>query len=377
MTMKIIFVVSDLNKENGGKAHAALAYMKALRQFDVDIVIICTKIDFDFKRKIIEDLGICPNSIYNISKLNITSLSFIKGLLSIIIKKNNKYHFHGVFDWLAFILPILISGDYFISPHGMLNAYGYSGSRKKKLFYNLVLRKFFRKSSGVVFTSEKEQKETILNIGVQRRECIVPIPVIFNSKIVRLNSGKSNLLQFGSLRAAGKIHVGTIGRIETVKNIENLLFAVAETKSVILSIAGDGDPRYLARLRQIALKLNIEDRVVWHGLIDEDYKIQLLFNLDLYVQASWSESFGLAALEAAMVGVPVLCSTGVAVSTDLHSIGACTVCDPSVEGIRAGLDNLCRSGDFQEENRQSLSQKVGQKFCANTVGSLLVALYKD
>lgn len=375
--MKIIFVVSEFNKENGGKARAALAYMKSLRKFDVDISIICTKIDLNFKREIIEDLGIHPNSIYNISQVNLASISFIKRLISIIIDKNNKYHFHGVFDWLSFIFPLLIFGDYFISPHGMLNAYGYSGNRKKKLFYNFVLRKFFRNSSGVVFTSEKERKETILNIGEQHKDCVVPIPVIFNSKVAHLNGGESKLLQFCSLRTAGKIHVGTIGRIERVKNLENLLFAVAETESVILSIAGDGDPRYLTLLKQIALELNIQDRVVWHGLIDEHYKIQLLLNLDVYVQASWSESFGLAALEAAIVGVPVLCSTGVAVSTDLHSIGACTLCDPSVEGIREGLDNLYRSGAPDEVARLSLSQKVGQKFCANTVGRLLVAFYKD
>jgi len=102
--------------------------------------------------------------------------------------------------------------------------------------------------------------------------------------------------------------IGTIGYLTWVKGVDTLLRALPlvakQVPDLQCKIAGDGPDRLA--LQELALMMGVEDRVQWLGEVaDAD---AFYTSLQLYVQSSKSESFGMAPLEAMSAGVPVVVS---------------------------------------------------------------------
>lgn len=97
-----------------------------------------------------------------------------------------------------------------------------------------------------------------------------------------------------------------VGRLEKVKNVETLIkaFAALENKNSQLSIVGDGRER--ATLENLVIELQLTNQVIFEGFQSEP--APFLCKADLYVLPSFSEGFGIAAVEAMFQKVPVLCS---------------------------------------------------------------------
>lgn len=97
-----------------------------------------------------------------------------------------------------------------------------------------------------------------------------------------------------------------VGRLEKVKNVETLLkaFSKMQNKAVRLDIVGDGREREF--LERMAIDLNIRERVSFKGFQKEP--AQFIARADLFVLPSYSEGFGIAAVEAMFQKVAVLCS---------------------------------------------------------------------
>ena len=96
--------------------------------------------------------------------------------------------------------------------------------------------------------------------------------------------------------------VGTLGRISSVKGIPTLLKAVAKVSAkypdIKCVIAGEGS--MLQDCQDLAEILKISDRCEWLGKVND--ASELLNKIQIYVQPSTSESFGLAAGEAMLSG---------------------------------------------------------------------------
>ena len=97
-----------------------------------------------------------------------------------------------------------------------------------------------------------------------------------------------------------------IGRLEKVKNVETLLKAFAKTKFTEMKLIVVGDGRERVNLELLAEELNIAKDVSFAGFQKEP--AEFLAIADLFVLPSYSEGFGIAAVEAMFQQVPVLCS---------------------------------------------------------------------
>lgn len=97
-----------------------------------------------------------------------------------------------------------------------------------------------------------------------------------------------------------------LGRLEKVKNVATLIaaFSRIENSKAKLIIVGDGRER--ANLEQQTKEFAIEHRVEFVGFSNEPSRY--LSSADLFVLPSFSEGFGIAAVEAMFLKVPVLCS---------------------------------------------------------------------
>ena len=102
-----------------------------------------------------------------------------------------------------------------------------------------------------------------------------------------------------------------LGRLHPIKGIENLLQAMTTMMNgVTLSLCGEGEADYRARLKSLAAELNLNGRVTFHGRVEGEAKERQFAEADLCVVPSFTESFGNVVAESLIRGVPVIASKG-------------------------------------------------------------------
>lgn len=98
--------------------------------------------------------------------------------------------------------------------------------------------------------------------------------------------------------------IGTIGSLLPVKNIDLLIRALYLMPDVSLAILGSGPDKN--KLLDLVKRLKLQNRVAFLGSMDDPYPY--LASLELYLQPSSSESFGLSVLQAMQIGLVSLVS---------------------------------------------------------------------
>lgn len=110
--------------------------------------------------------------------------------------------------------------------------------------------------------------------------------------------------------------VGLVGRLDPMKGQDLLVKALAQAKKTHPNIYGvmvgsetpGLDGRYLKELQEGIRQLHLEDSI--RVLPARKEVPEVMAALDLFVMPSWSEAFGLVALEAMVMGVPCLLGRG-------------------------------------------------------------------
>lgn len=100
--------------------------------------------------------------------------------------------------------------------------------------------------------------------------------------------------------------IGSIGRLHPVKNYAELILALPklQTTNYQLLIYGEGSER--SKLETLISQLKLEGKVKLFGNIEQAR--EQLSQLDIYVQPSLSEGFGITVVEAMLAGKPVIVS---------------------------------------------------------------------
>jgi D-inositol-3-phosphate glycosyltransferase len=105
------------------------------------------------------------------------------------------------------------------------------------------------------------------------------------------------------------------GRVQPLKDQELGIRILSELTMVapspLLVIAGEAtDPAYRARLEQAAIVHNAESDVRFVGALDREVLADLFAAAECTLVTSYSETFGLVALESAASGTPVIAYRG-------------------------------------------------------------------
>jgi glycosyltransferase involved in cell wall biosynthesis len=148
-------------------------------------------------------------------------------------------------------------------------------------------------------TSEQERVET--------RQRIIHASVVVISNGIELPELKGNQPH----RTDAGMRLLFLGRLHPKKGIENLLQAMATmTNGVTLSICGEGEADYQARLKSLAAELDLNKRVTFHGRVEGAAKEKQFAEADLCVVPSFTENFCNVIAESLARGVPVVASKG-------------------------------------------------------------------
>lgn len=143
--------------------------------------------------------------------------------------------------------------------------------------------------------------------------------------------------------------IGCMGRLSKLKGIEYLLESARILRErgtrVVIQIAGDGEES--TGLRKKALELGISDHVKFLGTVDADELGRFFREIDIYVQPSLTESFGLAIVEAMSARLPVVATNvgGVPEVVEDGKTGI-LVQERNAEALARALDRLLKDPDL-------------------------------
>lgn len=176
--------------------------------------------------------------------------------------------------------------------------------------------------------------------------------------------------------ADNKPYLLTVGAIERRKNIETIIqiLPLLQDQTMQLRMMGGiRDQQYFAELMQLIDRLNLKDRVVYQGFVDEDALIANYQQAALFITASKDEGFNIPPLESMACGVTVVCSS-IPVHLELFE-GAAIFFNPnSVNDLHRKVEATLAEQSIQTTLSENGYDKVKQFTWDNTAQNVANAL---
>jgi glycosyltransferase involved in cell wall biosynthesis len=151
-------------------------------------------------------------------------------------------------------------------------------------------------------------------------------PPLFNSRLKKITSIKLDS------KDSPVISIGTISRLERWKKLEDLILVSKLMKDngfrMRVTIAGGASKAsigYKEELIELAHKINVINDCVFLGEID--FVEEVLNSLDVFINTSPQEPFGLNLVEAAFMKVPIIATKFCGAGQKFHEIDACSLYD--------------------------------------------------
>lgn len=170
-------------------------------------------------------------------------------------------------------------------------------------------------SDAVTAVSESLKRDTYSHFATNREIHVIP-----NFIVPGAEPGSASLeIRRKYAHDSEKIlcHVSNFRKVKRVEDVIKVFALVNKKIKAKLILAGDGPERY--NLERLCRELNLCDKVIFLGKVSDTAHV--LEISDLFLLPSETESFGLAALEAMAVGVPVISSnTGGIPEVNVHGV---------------------------------------------------------
>ncbi|WP_045423769.1 glycosyltransferase [Vibrio jasicida] len=278
MTTKILHIINDLSKNGGAQKFLVDLVMEHGPEYEIKVLVLCD--DNDYLDQLSAQGVVC----FNWQALSLKE------------------------RWSVLRWPDLVHGHLYPSIYLALLAFGKKRIQTEHCSYNrrrdYPLFKFleyilYRGHDLTVSISEKVQEELVKFMPHYQHK----YRVVHNG--VDLERFPMKVKTESQLAQKSVINIGMVGRLHEHKDHETLIRSVALLPhNYELHLAGDGAKRH--ELESLCQQLNIVERVHFHGVVSDIPAF--LSNMDVYVQSSHIEGFGLAAVEAMAAGLPVLSS---------------------------------------------------------------------
>ncbi len=238
----------------------------------------------------------------------------------------------------------------------------------KDPFFKPVITYSINKSDAVTAVSESLKQDTLTNFGIKNDIQVIPNFIAPEEH--------DFLIKKESYAPDGELLISHVSNFRKVKRIEDVvkIFALIKEKiNARLILIGDGPER--AKIELLCRELGTCSSTSFLGNINNAREIVSIS--DLFLLPSETESFGLAALEAMSVGVPVISSnTGglPEVNIDGYSGYLCDVGDTESMAQRA-IELLSDADKLTQFKKQAKQQS--RLFDQNEIVDQYVNLYES
>ena len=285
-------------------------------------------------------------------------------------------HLHSVFLWptsAAARIACVTGVPYILSPRGML--VDALIRRKARLLKTAWIRLFERANiaaaAAVHMTAQIEADEFGKLGFAARRVAVIP-----NGIDVPQDDAPDGPREAPALPAAIKWRILSLGRLNWKKGLERLIEAMIYVRGAELVLAGNDEDGYRSRLEQLARRRGVADRVSFVGAIYDERKWDLFRSADVFVMPSYSENFGVAALEAMACGLPVVVTPEVGLARDIGAAGAGLVVDGEPAILGPALAHLLAATE-QRRCMGVAARAAAGHYSWAAIATQMEALYAD
>jgi glycosyltransferase involved in cell wall biosynthesis len=227
-------------------------------------------------------------------------------------------------------------GKRVLIPTQSLSPIDWDKHRRIKRFLRPIVRLTLESYDAVVFASAGE------------REISTPIPTRARSLVVYHPANPLATIPTGTPRLPPSHSVAFFGRIVDQKDPHLLIAAFQHLpQDWTLHIIGSGESRLVGELHRVAEELGVSDRVIWHGWQDRKDAHTILSDAGVLAVTSHAENYCHSAVEAMLLGTPVVMVNRIASALDFGALRCAAVCNPDPIAIAETVLKLTEETEFR------------------------------
>lgn len=374
--MRVLHVIPSVSLKDGGPSIAIAAMERALTSAGVEVTTATTD----------SELSILETPVNGATRVYARKRSeFYKVAPAIVpwlinnIPKFDVVHIHALFSFTSTVAAWIARSrqvPYIVRPLGTLTSYGVMRRRPwfKKISLAVAERHIIEHAAALHFTSRREWEEAD-KLNIPFRGAVIPIGLPAQPEGCRAELSS----EFPFL--CGRSIILYISRLDPKKNIEGLIAAFASRPKVreaaALVIAGSGDPEYVSRLKDLANGAGVASEVVWLGHVTGKRKSAAFAAADLFVLPSFSENFGIAAVEALYAGLPCVLGEGVAIASEVQASGAGLAVAADPVALGAAMEQILSDPIVRNEMGARGKAFALREYSLDVMADRLVSLYGE
>ena len=391
MDLRLVHIVPffGASAQYGGMDRAAQGICSALAERGVSVTVLTTDYGVKIAASRSEGGGglkagvTVRRSRSMLEELNdIVELYIVRGFRKLCrdhVMSADIVHFHGARSFENLVGGRIVMGmrkPYVVQPHGSMSP-SLSKTLLKNLYDKGFGRRHFRNSSAMIATSTSERKSLELFEIPPDKIALIPNGVD-RSYWAMSDAQEPNFRTEYSIAEDAPL-VLFVGRLDFTKGLNNLVRAFAESAARIPSarlvlIGQDFGSETV--VRNISRALGVEKRINILGALRRDDIRRAFQTATVTVLPSKSESFGLAALEAAAAGCPVIVSNSIGVAPYFEAIDGMVI-EPDKSALVEMLDMILSDERFRKLEQSKLDLMRWSDFAWPTIASSLVHLYAE
>lgn len=256
-----------------------------------------------------------------------------------------------------------------LTPHGMLEPWIlHRHYLTKKLPALWLYQGRAIRSADCIHATAESEKANLLKLGYNKKVTVIPNGIDVEEIAMKSDWTRKKTILF-------------LSRIHVKKGIELLLAAFAGIKEKLqgysLVVAGEGEPEYIAHLKELANKLGIGGQIKFPGGVYGESKWKLYRNADVFVLPTFSENFGLVVAESLASGTPVITTTGTPWQ-ELETSHCGWWVTPDINALKEGLISFLHTseGDLEQMGRNG-RKLIEEKYSSKRMAQDLLKLYRN
>jgi glycosyltransferase involved in cell wall biosynthesis len=387
--VKILHVIPSISAARGGTSRAILDMVHALQVQGIDVEIATTNDDGDNlldvplgERTLFDRIPTYFFPRFSPSIPAIREFAFSGSFTTWLFQNIAKYeaiHVHAIFSYtstVAMVIARLRGVPYLVTPHGLLCEWSLQQSTQKKQAYlNLIERSNLDRARSIHLTCQQEQDD-VLALNFKSPTFVLPLAL---TEIPAQIPDAANLLRHSLNLPADEPIILFLSRLHYKKGLDYLIPALGQLRDrrFTFVIAGNGTPAYEAELQSLLVTAGIEDRTQMVGFVEGEQKDLLIQGADLFALTSHSENFGIAVLEALVVGTPVLLTPGVGLATMVRDNDLGYMTDLNIDAITAALDRYLADPDRAKLMGERARQFTLANYTWDKIATDLVRFYRS
>jgi glycosyltransferase involved in cell wall biosynthesis len=294
------------------------------------------------------------------------------------VSKYDLLHVHAIFSYpstVAMAIARFQGVPYIVRPLGQLCEWSLQqSSRKKQIYLQLIEKANLNYSKSIHFTSNQEQQEAS-RLNLSSPSFILPHGV----DIPNINpNAHQHLRQYLNLPDDEPI-ILFLSRLHHKKGLEYLIPALGKLSDYRFTfvLAGSGSQEYESEIKSLLVSNGIKNRTHITGFVKGEIKDLIMQGSDLFALTSYSENFGVAALEALAVGLPVLLTPGIALADLVAQQHLGYVAELQVTAIAASIQQALDHPHEAKEMGDRAQKLILENYTWDRIASKLISVYTE